>query len=111
MPQARSIKLPDDDLDSGKPTAAGEYTLADDTYAKLLSQLADKKFDVTTVALQKNILDFLLRYLGADRHQERSRQVAEGAEQSRSAEDLHAESGAIAAHRGASRPHGLRRAD
>ena len=56
--QSRSIKLPNDDLDSGKATAAGEYTLADDTYAKLLSQLADKKFDVTTTALQKNILGF-----------------------------------------------------
>jgi len=56
--QARSISLPDDDLDSGKTTAAGEYTLADDSYTKLLSQLVEKKFDVTTVALQKNILDF-----------------------------------------------------
>ena len=55
---SRNLKLADDDLDSGKPTAAGEYTLADDTYAKLLSHLADKKFDVTTVALQKNILGF-----------------------------------------------------
>ena len=56
--RARREKLPDDDLDSGKPTAAGEYTLADDTYAKLLSQLAEKKFDATTPALQKNILGF-----------------------------------------------------
>ncbi len=56
--RARRVKLPDDDLDSGRPTAAGEYTLADDTYAKLLSQLADKKFDATTPALQKNILGF-----------------------------------------------------
>ena len=47
--RARSVSLPDDDLDSGKTTAEGEYTLADDTYAKLLSQLAEKKFDVTTV--------------------------------------------------------------
>jgi len=53
-----SLKLPDDDLDTGKPTAAGEYTLADDTYEKMLSQLADKKFDATTAALQKNILGF-----------------------------------------------------
>ena len=56
--RSRSISLPDDDLDSGKATAAGEYSLADDTYAKLLSQLAEKKFDVTTVTLQKNILTF-----------------------------------------------------
>jgi hypothetical protein len=55
---SRSMSLPDEDLDSGKPTAAGEYTLADDSYAKLLSQLAEKKFDATTTALQKNILDF-----------------------------------------------------
>jgi hypothetical protein len=52
------LQLPDEDLDSGKPTAAGEYSLADDTYAKMLSQLADKKFDATTAALQKNVLGF-----------------------------------------------------
>lgn len=56
--QKRSLKLPDDDLDSGKSTAAGEYTLADDTYAKLLSQIADKKFDATTPALKQNIVGF-----------------------------------------------------
>ncbi len=56
--RARSVSLPDDDLDSGKTTAEGEYTLADDTYAKLLAQLAEKKFDATTVPLQKNILTF-----------------------------------------------------
>jgi hypothetical protein len=55
---SRSISLPDEDLDSGKPTVEGEYTLADESYAKLLSQLADKKFDATTPALQKNILGF-----------------------------------------------------
>lgn len=56
--QKTSLKLPDDDLDSGKPTVAGEYSLADNTYEKMLSQLADKKFDATSVALQKNILGF-----------------------------------------------------
>jgi len=55
---AKQIKLDDADLDSGKPTIAGEYTLADDVYAKLLSQLADKKFEAMTKPLQKNILDF-----------------------------------------------------
>ena len=54
----KSLLLPDNDLDSGKPTAAGEYSLADDTYAKMLSQLADKKFDATSAALQKNIVSF-----------------------------------------------------
>lgn len=56
--RSRTISLPDDDLDSGKATVAGEYTLADDSYAKLLSQLADKKFDATKAPLQKNILGF-----------------------------------------------------
>ena len=56
--QKKSLQLADDDLDSGKPTAAGEYSLADDTYAKMLSQLADKKFEATSPALQKNIVDF-----------------------------------------------------
>jgi Zinc dependent phospholipase C len=56
--RARTIDLPDDDLDSGKPTTAAEYSLGDDTYAKLLSQLADHKFDQTTVTLRHNILNF-----------------------------------------------------
>ncbi|HEY1579260.1 MAG TPA: zinc dependent phospholipase C family protein [Terracidiphilus sp.] len=56
--QKRSLKLPDNDLDSGKATAAGEYTLADDTYAKLLSQIADKKFEATTPDLKQNIVGF-----------------------------------------------------
>ena len=55
---SKQIKLANEDLDSGKPTIAGEYTLADDSYAKLLSQLADKKFEATTVPLQKDILAF-----------------------------------------------------
>lgn len=56
--RSKHLKLVDDDLDSGHPTAAGEYTLADDTYARLLSRIADKKFDATTTALQQNILVF-----------------------------------------------------
>jgi hypothetical protein len=56
--QKKSLQLRDEDLDTGKPTTAGEYSLADDTYAKMLSQLADKKFEATTAALQKNVLGF-----------------------------------------------------
>ena len=78
--RARSVSLPDDDLDSGKTTAEGEYTLADDTYAKLLAQLAEKKFDATTVALQKNILTFYAQCLGAERYEEGSGKMGEGAE-------------------------------
>jgi hypothetical protein len=50
--------LKDRDLDSGEPTRAAEYTLADDTYAKLVVQLADKKFAQARPELRENILDF-----------------------------------------------------
>jgi hypothetical protein len=53
-----SLQLPNCDFDSGQPTRAAEYTLTDDTYAKLLKQLVDHKFDKTTPELRDNILDF-----------------------------------------------------
>ena len=46
------------DLDSGEVTRPAEYTLADDTYEKLLTQLADEKFTQTTPELRDNILRF-----------------------------------------------------
>jgi uncharacterized protein (DUF433 family) len=53
-----SLVLPNSDLDSGQLTKAAEYSLTDDTYAKLLDQLASRKFDRTTPELRDNILDF-----------------------------------------------------
>jgi hypothetical protein len=53
-----SLVLPNCDLDSGKLTQAAEYSLTDDAYAKLLSQLSDKKFDSTPAELRANILNF-----------------------------------------------------
>jgi hypothetical protein len=53
-----SLQLPNCDFDSGQPTKAAEYSLTDDTYAKLLKQLVDHKFDKTTPELRDNILDF-----------------------------------------------------
>jgi len=53
-----SVLLPNYDLDSGQATKAAEYSLADDTYAKLLGQLSSRKFDGTTPELRANILDF-----------------------------------------------------
>jgi hypothetical protein len=51
-------QLPNRDLDDGKLTAAGEYTLADDTYARLLAKLSERKFDLTTPELRDDILHF-----------------------------------------------------
>src|SRR5271157_291986 len=53
-----SLQLPDIDLDTGRPAMAAEYSLADDTYAKLLDQLSEKKFDGIAPDLRANILDF-----------------------------------------------------
>jgi len=53
-----SLRLPNSDLDSGQPAKAAEYSLTDDTYAKLLGQLSSRKFVGTTPELRDNILDF-----------------------------------------------------
>jgi hypothetical protein len=46
------------DLDSGNVTKAAEYSLTDDTYATLLAQLSERKFDRTSPELRANILQF-----------------------------------------------------
>jgi hypothetical protein len=53
-----SLVLHNCDLDSGNETKAAEYSLTDDTYAKLLAQLSNRKFDLTSPELRDNILDF-----------------------------------------------------
>ena len=52
------LRLENIDLDTGKPTKPGEYRLTDETYAKLVDKLADKKFAVMRPELQTNILAF-----------------------------------------------------
>src|ERR1700674_2013941 len=56
--RAGSLKLANCDFDTGKETNAAEYSLTDDTYAKLLGQLAERKFDLTFTDLRDNILQF-----------------------------------------------------
>jgi len=53
-----SLQLPNRDLDSGGLTRGAEYSLADETYAQLLTQLSAGKFAQTSPALRANILDF-----------------------------------------------------
>ena len=53
-----TLVLPDCDLDSGNPTRVAEYSLTDETYEKLLGQLAKSKFDRTTPELRDNVLLF-----------------------------------------------------
>src|SRR5713226_8784912 len=53
-----SLVLPNCDFDSGKVTKAAEYSLTDDTYARLLARLSGRKFDLTSPELRANILEF-----------------------------------------------------
>ena len=55
---AGSLELVNTDFDTGKITKAAEYSLTDETYARLLSQLTQRKFDLTSTDLRINILDF-----------------------------------------------------
>jgi len=56
--RAGSLKLANADFDTGKITKAAEYSLTDDSYAKLLGQLSDRKFGLTTADLRDNVLQF-----------------------------------------------------
>lgn len=56
--RTNSLVLANADFDTGKETKAAEYSLTDDTYAKLLGQLTTRKFDLTSPELRQNILDF-----------------------------------------------------
>jgi hypothetical protein len=56
--RAGSLKLANSDFDTGKETMAAEYSLTDETYAKLLAQLAERKFDLTSSDLRENVLNF-----------------------------------------------------
>ena len=60
LQQVRSgtLELANSDFDSGKETTAAEYSLTDETYAKLLDQLAKQKFNLTSPALRDNMLKF-----------------------------------------------------
>src|ERR1700687_3588647 len=52
------LVLPNCDLDSGLATKAAEYSLSDGTYAKLLAQLSERRFALTSPELRANILEF-----------------------------------------------------
>jgi hypothetical protein len=53
-----TLELTNSDFDTGKETRAAEYSLTDETYAKLLGQLTERKFALTSPSLRNNILTF-----------------------------------------------------
>lgn len=63
-----SLRLPNENFDTGKPTTLGDYKMADDTYAELLEKLAKAKAAVSP-GLRTNIL----RFYGASDAPEKAR--------------------------------------
>jgi hypothetical protein len=59
IPRTRGgrLQLTDLNLDTGAPVVAGQYTLADKTYGKLVQKLADRNGDVPE-AMRRNILEY-----------------------------------------------------
>ena len=55
------LNLANTDFDTGKPSAFGEYKLADETYAELLKKLDDRKYANLPAALRTNIKAFYSR--------------------------------------------------
>jgi hypothetical protein len=53
-----SLELTNSDFDTGKETNAAEYSLTDESYAKLLGRLEERKFALTSPDLRNNILNF-----------------------------------------------------
>jgi hypothetical protein len=56
--RANNLHVANTDFDTGKATYAGEYTLTDKAYARLLDQLASDNFQQITPELRENILTF-----------------------------------------------------
>jgi hypothetical protein len=55
---AGRLNLANTDFDTGKPSAHGEYELADETYAELLDTLADRRFANVPPGLRENLVAF-----------------------------------------------------
>jgi Zinc dependent phospholipase C len=78
--QNRHLALLDDNLDTGNKTEPGDYKLADRAYARLLKELARKKFAGTQPELRHNLLAFysdLNRPLETKRHKDDWRHLLE----------------------------------
>ncbi len=67
------VTLPNRDFDTGKATAAGEYSLADETYAKLLTGMAKTNFSGITPELRANLLNFYQDQKAVGRADEKKR--------------------------------------
>ena len=76
------------DLDTGELTRPAEYTLADDAYAKLVTQLAEKKFCPGKARAARGHSWVLRRSVSPGEDKERRSEMAEGAGGAQSAAKL-----------------------
>jgi Zinc dependent phospholipase C len=65
--EAHRLLLENRNFDTGRPIHAGDYWLADKTYAQLLSRLAARHFATVTPPLRDDILGFYRNGLGSAR--------------------------------------------
>jgi hypothetical protein len=56
--QEGNLQFADRNLDTGSPTLAGEYYLADESYARLVRKLREQQFTNVTPHLKQDLLDF-----------------------------------------------------
>jgi len=57
--RAGNLKLPNVNLDTGSPTRAGDYRLADRAYISLLDKLANSKYATVTPELKANLIQYV----------------------------------------------------
>lgn len=76
---AGPLKLRNEDLDTGRVTARGEYRLADSTYGKWVDRLAKRRFAGITPAERDDILNFYAQPApeGGSRKEVKQRRKAE----------------------------------
>lgn len=73
---AGRLHLANTDFDTGRPTAHGEYELADQTYAEWMDRLSKRKFQDVPAAVRRNIVSFYEGRGGTTSRKER-RQLAQ----------------------------------
>jgi hypothetical protein len=71
------LHLQNTDFDTGKPSALGEYPLADDTYADLLNKLFDRKFADVPDELRENVVVYYGPAPSLPSHTRRERERSE----------------------------------
>jgi hypothetical protein len=77
---AGRLDLVNTDFDTGKPTAHGEYSLADETWAELLHRLARHKFASTPAGLRRSLIAFYAKtpnHSGSRKERKRLERVRE----------------------------------